>query len=297
MALTSFTSERTRDVLETACRSVGLDPADAAMLRFGENAMYRLTDHAIVARVGRSIQAAEKEANVARWLAKNQFSAASLTPNIDQPVLTGELPVTFWKYIPDSEKPVTSAEFGKLLRDLHALPHPTEFRLPEFSPMPKTEERLADLAGQLPSSDLDFLRRRYEEVSEKFDELDFVLPRGPVHGDAHPGNVMRPTDGILKLIDFEDFAYGPREWDAAVLSVRHQAFGWVSDDEYRVYVGAYGFDPISWPGFRVIRAARELNMTTWLAQTVSESPEIEAEVRKRISDLRDEQAPRHWRVF
>jgi thiamine kinase-like enzyme len=108
---------------------------------------------------------------------------------------------------------------------------------------------------------------------------------------------MRSTDGNLYLIDFEDFAYGPREWDAAVLSVRHQAFGWASDAEYRSYADAYGFDPIDWPGFPVVRAARELNMTTWLAQTMDESPEVEAEVYKRLSDLRDDQAPRNWRVF
>jgi len=297
MTTTPFTSERAHAVLTVACVSTGLDAADAVLIRFGENAIYHLPGSSAVGRVGRSVPAARKEVNVARWLAGHGYPAARALPDIEQPVIIEDAPVTFWEYIEDSGEAVSSAEFGKILHDLHALPHPSDFTLPDFAPMPKVEKRLEELSGQLPDVDLQFLRRRYEKISKDFEEIEFVLPPGPIHGDAHPGNIMRPTGGTLTLIDFEDFAFGPREWDAAVLSVRHQAFGWASDAEYRAYTDAYGFDPIDWSGFPVLRAARELNMTTWLAQSVSESPEIETEVRRRISDLRDDQTPRHWRVF
>ncbi|HKS48769.1 MAG TPA: aminoglycoside phosphotransferase family protein [Amycolatopsis sp.] len=293
----TFTPERTQAVLEAACQAQGLDASDAALLRFGENAIYRLRQEPVVVRVGRSVEAASKEVHVARWLDLHGFPAARLALDQD-PVVVGGIPVTFWEYIPENPTPITPAEFGKLLHDLHALPAPTDFRLPDFQPMPKTKDRLENIpTGYLSESDLAFFQSRYDEISAEFEKLDFVLPPGPIHCDAHPGNLLRGPDGTLNLIDFEDFAYGPREWDAAVLSVRHQAFGWASEAEYRAYVDAYGFDPISWPGFPVIRAARELNMTTWLAQMVGDSPEIEAEVRKRVADLRDEQGPRNWRAF
>ena len=297
MTTTSFTSDRAHGVLTAACESAGLDADDAVLLRFGENAIYRLPGCSAVGRVGRSVSAARKEVNVARWLAGHGYPAGRVLPDIEQPVIIEDTPVTFWEYIEDNGEAVSSAEFGKILHDLHALPHPSDFTLPDFAPMPKVEKRLEELSGQLPDADLQFLRHRYEKVSADFEEIEFVLPPGPIHGDAHPGNIMRPTGGPLTLIDFEDFAFGPREWDAAVLSVRHQAFGWASDAEYRAYTDAYGFDPIDWSGFPVLRAARELNMTTWLAQSVGESLEIETEVRRRIADLRDDQAPRHWRVF
>nr|WP_281287612.1 aminoglycoside phosphotransferase family protein [Amycolatopsis rhizosphaerae] len=249
-------------------------------------------------RVGRSVDAARKEIRVARWLEEHGFPATRLAVDADGPDVVQGLPVTFWQYIPSDPEPITAAEFGKVLHDLHALPAPTSFALPDFAPMPKVEPRLEEIPGGCISpAELAFLRDRHEELAARFENLEFVLPPGPVHGDAHPGNLIRATDGSLQLIDFEDFAYGPREWDAAVLSVRHQAFGWASEEEYQAYITAYGFDAITWPGFPVIRAVRELNMTTWLAQLADQSAEIEAEVHKRIADLRDEQAPRHWRAF
>ncbi|MGH7745737.1 MAG: phosphotransferase family protein, partial [Candidatus Dormibacteria bacterium] len=118
-----------------------------------------------------------------------------------------------------------------------------------------------------------------------------------VHGDAHARNLMRSANGTIKLIDFEDFCHGPREWDIAVEAVRHQALGWVSENDYRSYVAEYGVDVIDWPGYPVVRAARELNMTTWLAQRLGQEEEIDVEVRRRISDLREDQSARHWRTF
>jgi hypothetical protein len=293
-----FTTGLTDAVLQVACESSGLNAAGASLLRFGENAIYRLPSVQVVVRIGRSLVAAEKEVNVARWLQDNRFPAAQLAPDLEEPVVIDGVPVTFWEYIEEDNAPITSAEFGTVLHDLHRLPNPTNFDLPPFSPMPKVEQRLRDIPqGYLDPSDIDFLRTRLKELSAEFERLSFVLPLGPIHCDAHPGNLMHTRRGEIKLIDFEDFAYGPREWDAAILSVRHQAFGWTSDEEYKSYVRAYGFDPTTWAGFPVIRAIRELNMTTWLAQTIGQSAEVKAEVVKRIADLRNDQAPRDWRAF
>lgn len=294
----AFTPRLTRTVLEEACRSVGLDPNGAILARLGENAMYRLRDESVMVRIGRSEKAARKEAHVAQWLASHEFCAVRSAGHWNQPVIVDGLPVTFWEFIHEDMQPVTSADLGRTLRQLHSLPKPTSFQLPSFSPMPKVEERVRRLPEWLLSSaDADFLRLRHREISTEFANLDFALPPGPVHGDAHAGNLMRSANGTIKLIDFEDFCHGPREWDIAVEAVRHQALGWVSESDYRSYVAEYGVDVIDWPGYPVVRAARELNMTTWLAQRLGQKEEIDVEVRRRISDLREDQSARHWRTF
>jgi Phosphotransferase enzyme family len=294
----AFTPKLTRTVLEQACRFVGLDPVGAILARLGENAMYRLPSESVMVRIGRSEEAARKEAHVAQWLASHEFCAVRSAGDWDQPVIVDSLPVTFWEFIHEDMRPVTSADLGQMLRQLHALPEPTSFQLPGFSPMPKVEERIHRLPERLLSrADAEFLLHRRHEIATEFTTLEFVLPPGPVHGDAHAGNLMRSANGTIKLIDFEDFCYGPREWDVAVEAVRYQSLGWVNENDYRSYATEYGFDVIDWPGFRVVRAARELNMTTWLAQRLGQEEEIDVEVRQRISDLRNDQSPRHWRTF
>lgn len=298
-AAAPFTAERAESALMAACHIGGLNPSGATRLRFGENAIYHLPNEQKVIRVGRSIVAAAKEVLVATWLADNGLPAATVAPNfLDGPMVVDDLPVTVWNHIRESGPPITASEFGRVLRDLHSVPEPAEFQLPKFSPMPKVEGRLDHLAStDIPERDLAFLRERFHQLSAEFSRLDFELPPGPIHGDAHPGNLMRSDRGAILVIDLEDFCYGPREWDAAVMSVRRQAFGWESEAEYRGYVKAYGYDPLDWPGFPVLRAVRELNMTTWLAQSYEQSSEVAAEVLRRIADLGDDQTLRDWRVF
>lgn len=293
-----FTPKATREALEAASEVVGVDPRDAEFVRMGENAMFRLTSPPVMARVGKSLSAARKEARIARWLASHQFPAVRLAPLETDVVPVGDLVVTFWEVIEESHVPVSSGDLGVMLRQLHEIPEPSDLALPFFEPMPKLDSRLKTIGTALPEAERAFLRHRKEELDERFATLEFSLGFGPVHGDYHKANLMRDRTGTVKLIDFEDFCWGPREWDACVEAVRHQAMGWVSDDEYAAYVDAYGFDPLKWSGFPVVRAIRELNMATWLAQQLGQSTEVDAEVHKRIADLRDgEHYPRQWRTF
>lgn len=287
-----FSPESTRAVLDLACARAGLGAEGARLMRLGENAMYRLASVRVIVRIGRSVDASRKETGVARWLQAHSFPAVRLA-RVDQPVIVHEMPVTFWEVIEESDEPTTSADLGRMLHDLHSLPAP-DFSLPRFTPMPKVERRLANIGNALPPAERQFLSERKRQLEDQYSALQFALGCGPIHGDAHAGNLMRDTHGLVRLIDFEDFCWGPREWDVCVEAVRYKAFGWVSGDEYSAYVNAYGFDPLDWPGFSTIRAMRELNMTTWLAQQLGQSEEVDTEVRKRIKDLRDVQAPRRW---
>jgi len=46
--------------------------------------------------------------------------------------------------------------------------------------------------------------------------------RRPLHGDAHPGNVLLTADGP-RWTDFEDVCLGPVEWDLASMQVTDDA--------------------------------------------------------------------------
>jgi aminoglycoside phosphotransferase (APT) family kinase protein len=251
-----------------------------------------------MARIGRSADASQKEVRVANWFAMEGFPAVRLAADISQPVPAAGFSVTFWEFIHETLPLPTARDLGRILRDLHSLATPPELDLPEFQALPKVPGRLRNLpSGSIGSDDLEFLWRRCAVLDEQFGKLDFELPRGPIHGDAHNGNLMRDREGTVRLIDFEDFAWGPREWDVSVVTTRFQAFGWMSRYEYEEYVDVYGFDPLKWSGYPVLRAVRELNMTTWLMQQIGQSSTIDQEVRKRLADLRNDQFPRDWRVF
>ena len=142
--------------------------------------MYQLRGEAVMVRIGRSEEAARKETLVAQWLATHNFCAVRPAGQWNQPIITNRgVPVTFWEFIHEGAQSVSSADLGRILRELHALPAPTSFRLPDFSPMPKVAERIRKLPdGLLSSEDVEFLRHRHREIIEEFASLEFVLPPG-----------------------------------------------------------------------------------------------------------------------
>jgi aminoglycoside phosphotransferase (APT) family kinase protein len=291
-----FTNDTAMRSLQAACAIAGLDSRGARLLRLGTNANYRLAAHPIMVRIAPGhIEDVRKELDVARWLASCGFPAARVVEDIDQPLILGERAVTFWELLEESPEPAHVVDVARLLRDLHRLPEPRAFALPRFEPLAHTVRRLD---SAMDGEDVQFLRNRCGLLQQQFADLEFVLPQGVIHGDAHEGNALRDRSGMVRLLDFESFAVGPREWDLGVLALRYRPFGWISEGDYRACVVAYGgFDVTEWPGFPLLRAIRELSMTTWLLQNVGKSPEHYAEFRKRMADLRDDSAPRDWRAL
>ena len=134
-------------------------------------------------------------------------------------------------------------------------------------------------------------------MRDAYENLQFVLPQGVIHGDASVGNVLRDTQGDPVLIDLDGFAIGPREWDLALTAIYYDSFGWHSRDEYEEFARVYGFDIMQWPGYPVMRAVREFLMITWVIQKAAESDQAAAEARKRISELRTGASRRDWQPY
>jgi Phosphotransferase enzyme family len=294
-----FTAAGTRRTLEAACAVVGLDAGGAELMRVGENAIFRLRSVPLVARIARTVDYlpdVRTEVAAARWLEGAGFPAVRLAGPADQPVVADGRVVTFWELVSDEAVYGTAGELGVLLRRLHDLEPPGSLVLPELAPFGRVESRIE--GAPLGGADREFLRERLAALREAYAGLEFVLPAGPVHGDANVGNIIRrASDGVAVLIDLDGFAWGPREWDLMHTAMYFERFGWHTAAEYADFVAGYGFDVLEWPGYPVLRDVRELLMVAWAAQNINLSPKIAAEVAKRIADLRGGDGRRDWAPF
>lgn len=292
-----FTSAAAADVMRAACRTVGLSPDGAKLIRFGENALFRLCAHPVIVRVARSLDylaSVRTEVAVSRWLAGEGVPAARLLDDMDL-LVTSERPVTFWQLIEEAPRRATYGELGGVLRDLHSLKLPEELVLPSFSVFGRTELRIERVDG-IPEGDRQFLRDRARELKDRLAGLRFDSPRGPVHGDAHVQNLMVDRAGRVVLIDFEAFGFDHPEWDLMVTATEHHSLGWQTAEQYAAFVDAYGRDLRDSSAYPLLRDIQEFRMTTWLMQNIGESPAVAEEYARRIASLRDRGAPRNWRA-
>ncbi|MFE9244955.1 aminoglycoside phosphotransferase family protein [Nocardiopsis sp. NPDC006938] len=280
-------------ILSSALAGAGLPPiaAQARPIRIGENAIFRLPG--IIARVSRQGQAraAQREVDVARWLANSDFPAVRALP-VKQPVLVEGRAVSFWEPLP-KHSPGSVLDIARLLRELHALPIP-DLELGKLDPLVRLPERIADASGHLPEDDLDWLSQRARRLRQEWDHLPAGRPWRVVHGDAWTGNVARCADGSIALMDLERCSLGPPEWDLVSTAIKARTVSWLSLEDYADFVEAYGGGEVStWSGFELMRDIRELRMTTYFAQH-AEKPAMRAEAQLRIDCLRGRRGDRPW---
>ncbi|WP_179956647.1 phosphotransferase family protein [Amycolatopsis anabasis] len=287
-----FTREKLAEVLAETCTSLGLDARGATLLRFTNNAVYALAREPVVVRIVGSVALRHrvgKVVAVARHFARHGVPAIRLVPGIKQPMRVGEHLVTVWVKVPENGRRAGSADLARLLRKVHALPPPEG--IGDWNPLDDVRARVAD-AEELGPDDRRFLLRRCAEVEAALGELDFPLPRGLVHGDAHPGNVIVGPSGPV-LCDFDSSCVGPPEWDLTPLAVGRERFGDPAG-RYRLLADVYGFDVTAWDGFAVLRAARELKLTTSVLPILRSHPQVRGELRRRLDDLRAGRSESRW---
>lgn len=284
-------------VLARACDQAGADPTGAKLIRLGSNAVYRLAEPVIV-RISRDRDTVEnvmRQVLVARWLEQADYPATRAV-NVDQPVDVDGHVATFWVSVSESEKYAPIRQVADLIRRLHELPPPTDFTLPAAQPFADLESRISVLAN-LDAADAEFLRELIGELRSRYETLSFPLAPGVIHGDANVGNVILSRDGEPVLIDLDGFAVGPREWDLVQTALFYERFGWHTEEEYRTFVEVYGFDIMSWSGYRVLAAYREVSMTLWLTGKAGAEEKAAAEVHKRVESIRSGGSRRDWAPF
>jgi aminoglycoside phosphotransferase (APT) family kinase protein len=291
--LSAVSAERS---LRLACQAAGLSVDGAVLMRLGENAIYVLPVNGVAVRIARSVAdlaKVEKELRVARWLADQGFPAVRVADEVgDQPLHADGRVVSFWCAVPRDEASPTVEDLSVLLRRFHSLPSPP-IELPVFDPFAAVPARLRHAV--VDGNDLRFLDSLHERLQEGYERLEFSNPVGLIHGDAHRGNVLI-RNGAPILLDFEVVAIGPREWDLVPTALAVDRFQ-LAEAAYRSFAATYGRDVTEWTGYPVLRAIRELTMTTWLMQNVEEDPAVAAEFALRVASLREGDLGRNWHAF
>ena len=197
----------------------GITPDRCDILQDGSTLVLRLTE-TLVARV---VQDVDGPRQGTEWFSRENAIAQHLTAN-GAPVipLHSDLPpgphehlgypMNFWQYVTRIEAEPDAAEIGRTLHQCHAVLRTCPQPLPELAIITESLELLKTLARRelLPKSTLDLLRHHLTSSIEVLS----AFPHQPLHGDAHMGNLMNTTLGLL-WTDWEDTFSGPVEWDLA----------------------------------------------------------------------------------
>jgi hypothetical protein len=200
----------------TLAGDLGLRGVEPRVLRDGSNVLVHLYPEPLVARVA-TLTAAVRP-GVRRWLTCDielaTFLAARglpvVQPSADPPAGphdVGGITVALWRYTPhDPEALVGVAELVDMLGPLHGALRDFPGTLSPDGPAGDLSRVLAVLErdGVLDPGVLALLRAE----GSRLGGLVAALPAQPLHGDAHPGNVLVTPSGPV-WNDFEDAWRGP----------------------------------------------------------------------------------------
>jgi hypothetical protein len=203
----------------SSASALDLTVDDAIVLQDSNRLVLRLLPCDVVARVANVVHqpGAAFEVELAQRLATTESPVAALEPRVQPRVYVRDgFVVTLWIYYqPVPPREVAPAEYAHALARLHAgmrqidvtTPHFTD-RVAEAQALVGSRDRtpaLADADRELLSNTLRSLRRA-------------IADRGAaeqlLHGEPHPGNLLRTKKGLL-FADLETCCRGPVEFDIA----------------------------------------------------------------------------------
>ncbi|MFD0274671.1 phosphotransferase family protein [Kitasatospora sp. NPDC127111] len=282
-------------VLETACRRVGIDAADAKLLRGHTNAVYLLASAGAVAKVARAGTAIDdvcRTVELVRWLMDLEFPTVELLP-VEQPVVVGQHAITFWRHLPQPQRPVPAVSLAEPLRALHQLPHPP-FGVRLLDTVAAIRRSIG-VTVALPSADLAFLSERVSALESALDSVEYLLKPGLLQGDPQHRNALHCGGGAV-LCDWDTACFGAPELDLVTVEIHCRRFGY-GRAHYEAFVDRYGFDVTAWDGYAVLRDLRELRMVTTNAKRAPAGSNTLAEVRQRIDGLRRADAGMLWNIL
>lgn len=279
-----------RAATETAIAH-GVAPDRCIILQNGSTLVLRLTE-TLVARVVTDLDGPrqgtgwfERENAVAQHLARQGAPVIPLHPELP-PGPHEHLGYTFnfWQFVTAVDAPADPVMIGTTLHSCHEWLRSFTDPLPELGILAETLELLDTLEkrGAFPPPTLLLLRDRLVASLETLRRF----PRQPLHGDAHPGNLINTTLGLL-WTDWEDTFSGPVEWDLAsiiwnarILDEDHATSDQILD-AYRAAGGS--FDPAALHHSLIARAAV---MSAWYPVLYPDlSPERRIKLQRRLDWL------------
>jgi aminoglycoside phosphotransferase (APT) family kinase protein len=257
------------------------------------NTVFYLPAARAAARIASSTEAAGRIAaslEITDWLARQEFP--TVRPKILKAVEQEDLVVSFWNY----EETVTADRslptLARLLRTLHAIRDVSVELAPMPSPLGGVAAAVRSHPDAFDGNDQAWLSREIAECESRWAGMQFHLPRGLIHGDAHPNNMLHTRRGVL-LGDWDHVGYGPREWDLVQSVYFHRRFP-VPGDDLNTAADVYGWDLRAWPGAHDLVAIREISGLGAYIRTAAAKPQARTELAYRIRTLRDHDMTARW---
>lgn len=292
-----FVEACTRPVLAEVCRRLGYASADAILLRHHTNAVYAVEDVVVkIAPPRFGMDQLRRVVELVHWLTARGFPTVELCPRLSQPIDVDGYSVTVWLRLDLTGRyPVTVAELGRLLRELHALPTP-RITLPSLRPAEGIRRSIA-ASPILTDGDRSLLLSRLDELVKVWDNA-FPYGFSLIHSDPQVRNALRRADATAVLADWDGAAIGPRAWDVATVAVHCRRF--MADDPkaFVSFAASYGWDATGWDGFEDLCQLRELQMIATNARKSMPGTAAATEVYRRVAALRDgTSAHQLWRIL
>jgi hypothetical protein len=290
-----MTSDERLAHLVAACNQVGLDPADAELLRYHVNAVYRLPRSDAVARMSpaKRLEQAHRGVQVTGWLCARGFPATAPL-DVEQPVQVDDCVITFWRHYDYGAHRPPPTELAQLLRQLHGF-EPPPYPLPTYEPLMSFLDELRTYGPEvLSATEYEFLRDQAEELVRAYGRVTSALGSGLIHGDARVGNMLWDGDRVV-LGDWDSVSIGPRELDL-VITYQGIRYG-RSEADLDDFGRAYGWDIRTWPGYATLRDIRDLQTLGAPMRLAVDKRAVADELHHRIRGLRARDRAQQWRSF
>ena len=192
---------------------------DAVVLHASNRLAVRLLPCDVLARVAYVARqaGAEFEVEIARRLAGTDSPVAALEPRVEPRVYVRDgFVITLWIYYePASPRHVAPPEYAQALERLHAGMRQIDVAAPHFTDRVAEAQRLVGNRAHTPElaeADRELLSNTLRSLRRAIG--DRCAAEQLLHGEPHPGNLLRTKNGLL-FIDLETCCRGPVEFDIA----------------------------------------------------------------------------------
>ena len=203
----------------SSASALDLTAADAIVLNDSNRLVLRLLPCDVVARVANVVHqpGAAFEVELAQRLAKTESPVAALEPRVEPRVYMRDgFVVTLWIYYePVPPREVAPADYAHALARLHAGMRQVDMATPHFTDRVAEAQWLVesrDHTPDLPDADRELLSNTLRSLRRGI--ADRGAPEQLLHGEPHPGNLLKTKKGLL-LADLETCCRGPVEFDIA----------------------------------------------------------------------------------
>lgn len=264
----------------TVATSLGVPCHSPVVLHDGSNVVVHLRPAPVVARV--ATLTADIRPGIEAWLTRDIAVARHLvacgvpaTRPLSDPVAVDGAVAVLWHYEPhDPSVSFSPASVASRLAALHAALASFDGELPRLAPCDDLDRALALVS--LPAVVAEENTRLRAALSE--------FPVRPLHGDAHPGNLLATPSGPV-WNDFEDAWLGPLGWDLACLRTSGRVDGAAA---VAAYPGVVSREELA-----VCVELRELFGVVWRFVVATRFPARRGEAEERLREWLTQHGHRH----